>query len=96
MITTSSHFILGSGNCLYIKYITLGGGHKQKGGSTMSEMMKRNSNNISAQQIGNAEKLCKIIMSVPEGERDIFTAVVSAYTDGFIAGEAAATIKNQG
>lgn len=55
------------------------------------ETNRRNSNDISTEQVKNARKLCEAIMSVPEEKRDIFTTVISAYTDGFIAGEAVAT-----
>jgi hypothetical protein len=53
----------------------------------MNEMMKRDSNDISAQQIYSTKKLCETITSVSDEKAGTFTAVVSAYIDGFITGQ---------
>lgn len=37
-------------------------------------------------QISNAEELCKLINSVPEGKRGIFSIVMLAYMNGMEAG----------
>ena len=38
------------------------------------------------EQISNAEELCKLINSVPEGKRGIFSVVMLAYMNGMEAG----------
>ena len=38
------------------------------------------------EQISNAEELCELINSVPEGKRGIFSIVMLAYMNGMEAG----------
>lgn len=38
------------------------------------------------EQISDAEKLCQLINSVPEGKRSVFSIVILAYINGMEAG----------
>ncbi len=43
-------------------------------------------NNISKDQIDDAEKLCQLIQKVPDEKRQMVAAVVTAYIEGLEAG----------
>lgn len=45
-----------------------------------------NEKEYTQEQISNAEELCELINSVPEGKRGIFSVVMLAYMNGMEAG----------
>ena len=45
-----------------------------------------NEKEYTPEQISNAEELCELINSVPEGKRGIFSVVMLAYMNGMEAG----------
>ena len=49
-------------------------------------MGKENKNGYTPEQISDAEKLCQLINSIPEGKRSDFSVVMLAYMNGMEAG----------
>lgn len=49
-------------------------------------MGKENKNGYTPEQISDAEKLCQLINSMPEGKRSVFSVVMLAYMNGMEAG----------
>lgn len=49
-------------------------------------MDKKNKNGYTTEQISDAERMCQLINSVPEGKRSIFSVVILAYMNGMETG----------
>ena len=49
-------------------------------------MGKENKNGYTPEQISDAEKLCQLINSIPEGKRSVFSVVMLTYMNGMEAG----------